>query len=252
MQNKTGIKQKVVEVFRFLCYNQFMKISGLEKFSMVDFGEKICATVFTPSCNFACPFCHNGDLALNKNIALISEEEVFEYLSQRKKLLDAVVISGGEPTLQADLPSFLTKIKKLGYVIKLDTNGSNPYVLKKLVCDGLVDFVAMDVKNSLTAYPVTVGKPDVDLNAVKESVDFLLSDAVDYEFRTTLVAEFHDEKNITETADWLKGAKIIFLQQFVEKDTCIRAGLHPVPVETAMRYAQILKRTIKTVKLRGY
>lgn len=252
MQNKTGIKQKVVEVFRFLCYNQFMKISGLEKFSMVDFGEKICATVFTPSCNFACPFCHNGDLALNKNIALISEKDVLEYLSQRKNLLDAVVISGGEPTLQADLPSFLTEIKKLGYVIKLDTNGSNPYVLKKLVHDGLVDFVAMDIKNSLTAYPVTVGKPDADLDAVKKSVDFLLSDAVDYEFRTTLVAEFHDEKNIKETANWLKGAKIIYLQQFVEKDTCICAGLHPVPVKTAMHYAEILNRTIKTVKLRGY
>lgn len=128
-----------------------------------------------------------------------------------------MVISGGEPTLQADLPSFLTEIKKLGYVIKLDTNGSNPYVLKKLVYDGLVDFVAMDIKNSLTAYPVTVGKPDADLDAVKKSVDFLLSDAVDYEFRTTLVAEFHDEKNIKETANWLKGAKIIYLQQFVER-----------------------------------
>ena len=229
-----------------------MKISGLEKFSMVDFGEKICATVFTPSCNFACPFCHNGDLALNKNIALISEEEVFEYLSQRKKLLDAVVISGGEPTLQADLPSFLTKIKKLGYVIKLDTNGSNPYVLKKLVCDGLVDFVAMDVKNSLTAYPVTVGKPDVDLNAVKESVDFLLSDAVDYEFRTTVVKGLHTEESIIGAAKWIAGAKEYYLQQFKDSGHVIAIeGLSEYNEQEMHALAQAAAQYVPGTQVRG-
>lgn len=229
-----------------------MKICGLEKFSLVDFGEKICATVFTPSCNFACPFCHNGDLALDKNLVLLDEKDVLDYLALRKKMLDAVVVSGGEPTLQSDLPEFLKKVKKLGYTVKLDTNGSNPKVLKKLVADGLVDYVAMDIKNSLDSYPVTVGLPLVNLDAIKESVDFLLTDVVDYEFRTTLVSEFHDETTVRTVAEWLDGAKSLYLQRFVERPSCIAKGLHPVPTETAQRYVEILKKTIKNVALRGY
>lgn len=228
-----------------------MKILGLEKLSLVDYPGYTCAVVFTGGCNFRCPFCHNAGLVM-EDVEELSEIEVIEYLTKRHGLLDAVCVSGGEPTMQSDLISFLKKLKDIGYKVKLDTNGSNPNILKNILDNNLVDYVAMDIKNNLEDYSEIIGYKCYDSAKILESINILKENKVDYEFRTTLVKEFHELQNIQKMSEDLLGAKTLYLQRFVDNDNCIEKNLHEVPKDIAENYVDVLSTTISNVQLRGY
>lgn len=228
-----------------------MKIFGLEKLSMVDYEGHLCAVVFTAGCNFCCPYCHNADLVKGNHLSEIYQDDFFAYLDKRKSMLDSVCISGGEPTLQPDLPDFIKKIKDKGFLVKVDTNGTNFEMLKNLVEQELVDYVAMDIKNSPSAYQKTAGR-EIDIASIKKSVEFLKQNLVPYEFRTTLVDNYHNEKTISEMTEWLKGAKKLYLQHFVDNGTCITNGLKEVDRATAIKFKNIVENTVSEVQLRGY
>lgn len=228
-----------------------MEVYGLEKLSLVDYSNYACAVIFTGGCNFRCPFCHNSGL-VDKEVNPISNLEVLEFLEKRRKLLDAVCISGGEPTLQSDLIDFIKKVKNLGYKVKLDTNGTNPTMLKEIINNNLVDYIAMDIKNSFDKYPLTTGLNCIDLNNIKLSIDLIKESQIDYEFRTTLVKEFHEEKDIMKISDMLGECKRLYLQKFVSNENCINSNLNPIDKDTAENWRQILSQNIDHVYLRGY
>ncbi len=209
-----------------------MIISGFQKMTLLDFPGKVACTIFTGGCNFRCPFCHNAMLVTEDFKAEFSEEEIISFLKKRKGLLDGVCITGGEPLLHEDITEFIRKIKSMGYAVKLDTNGSFPHKLKSLVNDGLIDYVAMDIKNSMEKYALTAGSSESILPRIEESIDFLLSGAVDYEFRTTVVKEFHSTEDIAAAARRIKGAKRYFLQYFEDSGGLISEGLSPVDKQT--------------------
>ncbi|MBE6813615.1 MAG: anaerobic ribonucleoside-triphosphate reductase activating protein [Ruminococcaceae bacterium] len=199
-----------------------MIIQGLQKLTLLDFPGHTACTVFTPGCNFRCPFCHNASLVTHIDAdPVCTEEEFFSFLKKRQGLLDGVAVTGGEPLLQKDIVPFLEKVRALGFAVKLDTNGSRPDVLKAIVRAGLVDYVAMDVKNTKEKYPLTAGIDGTLLDAVEESIDFLLTNAVDYEFRTTLVKNFHTKEDIVSMSHRLQGAKRWFLQFFKDSGDLI-------------------------------
>ncbi len=230
-----------------------MEILGLEKMSIVDYDGKVVATVFTGSCNFRCPFCHNSALVLDyKNINAIPEKELFDFLVKRKNLLDGVCITGGEPTLQKDLPFFIEKIKKQGYLVKLDTNGTNPDMVKELCQAGLVDYFAMDIKNDKEHYADIIGLNKYDTAKIEQTVDYFLSGKADYEFRTTLISAFHKAQNMHKIGDWLKGANKYFLQKFKSGDNCIKKDLTAIELNTANEFLSIVSPFVKQAKLRGY
>jgi len=228
-----------------------MKICGLEKLSLVDYEGKVCAVVFTGGCNYKCPFCHNSTLALNKAQEIL-EEDILAYLLQRKKMLDAVCVSGGEPTLWQDLPEFLAKVKEMGFLVKLDTNGTNPQMLQKLINEKLIDYVAMDIKNCFKNYTQTAGVLNANVERVKESLNILKENKILYELRTTLVKEFHTKEDICSMANDLVGAKKIYLQKYNSLDTCIKKNLTAVSKDEALTFADILEKTVNKVGLRGY
>ncbi len=227
-----------------------MKISGVEKLSLVDYPGRMCATLFTSGCNLRCPYCHNSGLVFNKYDA-IDNEEIFEFLEMRKGMLDAVCISGGEPTLQKDLVDFITRLKVMGYKVKLDTNGTNPLIVTYLIGFKMIDYIAMDIKNCWDKYPETTDS-NVCVPDVQQSFLAIIGNDVNYEFRTTLISEFHDEESIRKMGQDLKGAQALVLQKFVDNGTCIKSGYHAVPYETAEKYRRILRETIPLVVLRGY
>ncbi|MFA7223071.1 MAG: anaerobic ribonucleoside-triphosphate reductase activating protein [Bacilli bacterium] len=230
-----------------------MDFAGFQKISLVDYDRKISCTLFTAGCNFRCPFCHNSDLVIYaKNAEYIPFSEILDYLTKRKGMLDAVVITGGEPTLMPDLIEKMIAIKNLGYKIKLDTNGTHPDILKNLVESHLVDYVAMDIKNSYDGYPKTTGVKDINMKPIIESINYLLSGVVDYEFRTTLVREFHNDDEIRMLGKLIQGARRYFLQHFINNENCIEHDLHDVPLHDALRFQSILLPYINEVKLRGY
>lgn len=228
-----------------------MKIYGFEKLSMVDFEGHLCATVFTGGCNFRCPFCQNADLVNVTNLEQYNEDEIFAHLEKRKNVLDSVCISGGEPTLNPDLKNFIQKLKQRGLLVKLDTNGTKPDLLKELIDEGLIDYVAMDVKNSPALYPKTAGAI-VNMDDVGKSVELLKSNVVPYEFRTTLVSGHHSNESIEEMGKWLDGADKIYLQCFVDSGNCLQQGLQKVPKDRALIFKTILQKYINQVELRGY
>lgn len=198
-----------------------MLIAGLTKTTLLDYPGHVAATIFTGGCNFRCPFCHNAGLVLTPSSAeMYSEEDVFSFLKKRRNVLQGVCITGGEPTLCADLPEFIRKVKKLGYAVKLDTNGYKPEVLRALLQAELLDYVAMDIKNCLSKYGATAGV-EVELKKVEQSVELLKNSGIDYEFRTTVVKEFHTPEDLREIGKWLKGCSKYFLQQFRESDNLI-------------------------------
>lgn len=223
---------------------------GIEKMSLVDFDGKIACTLFTGGCNYRCPFCHNSPL-INEQ-PFLDLNEIITYLEKRKRMLDAVVISGGEPTLHKSLPVILKVIKELGYVIKLDTNGTNPKMLKELIDNKLIDYVAMDIKGSLNNYHLITGVKNPLLDNIKESINILKQSNIDFEFRTTLVKEYHDIKTINEMKELLKGTKKIFLQKFVLRETCLDQSLNEIDILTATKYKEILEQSVENVYLRGY
>ncbi len=220
---------------------------------MVDYDNYISCTVFTGGCNFRCPFCHNGALVVgNLTAQRIEENDVFDYLTKRKGLVDAVCVTGGEPTLQPDLAQFLRKVRAMGYRTKLDTNGLKPNTLKALLDEGLLDYVAMDIKNSKEKYALTVGLKDVDVDKISQSVEILKSSGIEYEFRTTLIDEFHSFEDMQQIADWISGAKRYFIQKYKDNDGCLSHGYNEAPKDIAESYLALFKDKVQTTGLRGY
>ncbi len=202
-----------------------MLIYGLQKLSLLDYPGKLAATVFTGGCNLRCSFCHNASLVTRfSECERISDEEVFSFLKKRKGLLDGVCITGGEPLLQEDLADFIINVRAMGFLVKLDTNGAFPEKLNSLIRRSLVDYVAMDIKNSFDKYPLTAGIPDFDSSPVIESVKLLLQGKVPYEFRTTLVAPLHTEADIEKIGLVVKGAENYFLQNFEDSGDLVGFG----------------------------
>ncbi len=229
-----------------------MHIAGFQKLTLLDYPGKVACTVFTPGCGFRCPFCHNASLVLpGREREDIPGEQVLSYLKKRAGVLEGVCISGGEPLLQKDLRGFISRIKALGYAVKLDTNGSDPTALKRLTEEGLLDYVAMDIKNALPKYPETAGVPGMDLGAVMESAETLMQGRTPFEFRTTVVREFHTPEDVREIGRWLRGAPRYFLQNFVPSGDLIRQGLHPAEEEEMRTMAGILREYVGEVALRG-
>ena len=232
-------------------------ICGLQKMTLLDFPGKIACTVFLGGCNFRCPFCHNSELFMGKPEKLMEDEDFFKFLKSRKGLLDGVCVSGGEPTLYKNLPEFLARIKELGFLVKLDTNGSRPEVVKELVEENLVDYIAMDVKNSPAMYAQTIGLETMDLTPIEESLRFLIGGNVPYELRTTLVSQLHTEKSIQDMGAWLGGLvtgmkpKKLFLQSFVDRDTVLFSGLSAPEPETTKGFAKILEPFAGSVTIRN-
>jgi pyruvate formate lyase activating enzyme len=198
-----------------------IQIGGLQKLTLIDFPGRIASTVFVIGCNFKCPWCYSSELVLPEKIKKqpkISEKEIFNHLKERKRLLEGVVMCGGEPTINKKLPSFIEKIKKLGYLVKLDTNGSNPKMLKKLIKRKLIDYVAMDMKLPKERYPEIFGKR-VKIEDIEESIKILKEGKVDYEFRTTVVPTVLNKEDILKIAKWIRGAKRYYLQNFRPEKT---------------------------------
>ena len=230
-----------------------MLISGLQKLTLLDYPGTVACTVFTGCCNFRCPFCHNAALVLPELMDKNNEEEkVLSFLKKRQGVLEGVAITGGEPLLHADMPQFLAKIRELGYKIKLDTNGSFPDRLMEIVNSGLVDRVAMDIKNPPELYARTVGLEKLDTAAIERSKNFLLEGRVDYEFRTTAVKGLHTAQSIAAAAKWIEGAKEYYLQQFKDSGQLLRGeGLGAFNEEEMKALADAARPYVPSVKLRG-
>ena len=228
-----------------------MKIHGLQKMTLLDFPGRVACTVFLGGCDFRCPFCHNYELVDGSAPAVMEDDALFAFLEKRRGLLDGVAVTGGEPCLRPDLPELLGRIKAMGYAVKLDTNGTHPERLRAIIEEGLADYVAMDVKNSPEKYAQTVGLDSVDLAGVRESVELLKRGNVDYEFRTTVVDELHEEKDFEAIGAWLKGARRYFLQPFVDRDSVPFGNLHAPSREKLERCAEIARRFVTEICLRG-
>jgi pyruvate formate lyase activating enzyme len=229
-----------------------MEIHGFVKTTLLDYPGHLAATIFTGGCNFRCPFCHNASLVLSPAAQpVFDEEQVFDTLRKRTGILEGVCITGGEPTLYSGLTGFIRRIKELGYLVKLDTNGNNPHIIKELVKNGYLDYVAMDIKNSRANYGLSNGLSGFDTRRIEESVSFLLSGSVEYEFRTTVVREHHTGKDMLEIGKWLEGAEAYFLQPYKDSGDVILSGL-TAPSKTDMdSYKDLLKPYIKNVEIRG-
>ena len=234
-----------------------MKISGLQKLTLLDFPNRVACTVFLGGCNLRCPFCHNSQLLGGDAEELMNSGALLDFLRKRQGVLDGVCITGGEPTLHADLPELLRSIRALGYAIKLDTNGTNPSMLRRLIDEGLVDYVAMDVKNGPDHYAETVGIEGFSLAAIEESIRILLESKTDYELRTTVVLPLHSEDSIAAMSAWLtalgdgKKVKRLYLQPFVDRDTVPVAGLCAPEADTLSAFVGLLQSCADYVTLRG-
>lgn len=229
-----------------------MNIQGLQKLTLLDYPEKVACTIFTAGCNFRCPFCHNAALVTHVDpYKGMQEGEVLAFLKKRQGILDGVCLTGGEPLLQPDIAAFIDKVKELGYSVKLDTNGSNIERLRQLVEKDLVDYVAMDIKNAPNKYGQTIGIDGYNLENILQSVDYLKSGAVSYEFRTTVVREFHKREDFASIGRWLKGAEHYYLQAFIDSGDLIQPGLRGYTSVIMQQALEIVKRYIPNAELRG-
>lgn len=230
-----------------------MKLQSVQKLSLLDFPDRVACTVFTPGCNFRCPFCHNPSLVLPSRQAGEETDEgaFFDFLDSRRGRLDGVCVTGGEPLLQPGLEDFLARIKTMGFAVKIDTNGSLPDRLKGIVASGLADYVAMDIKNAPVRYGETVGVAEAPLDAVRESAAFLLSGTLPYEFRTTVVSELHTEQDMEEIGRWIHGSPKYFLQQFVDTEDLVGGGFTPCSPEKMREFLEIVRKYVPAAEIRG-
>lgn len=227
-----------------------MKIGGFQKMTVLDYPGKVACTVFTHGCNLRCPFCHNARLVV-RDEDLIDENEILSYLNKRRGILDGVCISGGEPTLQSDLFDFMKKIKDLGMLIKLDTNGTCPDKLQYAIDNGLVDYVAMDIKNCREEYAKTCGLSKMDISKIEKSVEILMQSGIDYEFRTTVTKELHTPDDFAKIGQWIKGAKRYYIQSFVDSGDIILEGLNPLDLQGLKALSEAVSPYVPSVELRG-
>lgn len=233
-----------------------VKLLGLNKTTLLDYPGRVACTIFLGGCNFRCPFCHNKDIVLaSDGLGGYSRDEISAFLQKRRGILTGVCITGGEPTINNELPDFIAGIKQLGYKVKLDTNGSNPEMLAALIADGLIDYCAMDIKSCAEKYDTCVGF--CDLAAVKESVEILLSQpcsdsgGFSYELRTTLVKELHGEDELRSICQWIKGANAYYLQSYVESEGVFCKGFHAHDEETLAHFEHLCQTYIPNTHLRG-
>lgn len=228
-----------------------MLIEGLNKTTLLDYPKHIAATIFTPGCNMRCPFCHNADI-VEGNLELINEEDVLEFLEKRKNILQGICITGGEPTLQKDLAAFIQKVKNMGYLIKLDTNGTNPHILKQLYTLGLLDYVAMDIKNTFEKYTITAGTENLQPDLIKESIFLIQNSQIPYEFRTTVVDEFHTEEDIRSICREINGACVYYLQSYVESKHILSGkSFHPWEPKRLIHLVHELQKENIHIETRG-
>lgn len=224
----------------------------MNKLTLLDYPGKLAATIFLGNCNFCCPFCQNGDLVLRPSgQPIIDQEEVLRFLKKRQGILEGVCITGGEPTLYDGLEELIVAIRQLGYFVKLDTNGYKPETLKKLVKKGLLDMVAMDIKSDQDTYGIVSGRSEIQINKICESVNFLMENHVPYEFRTTVVREFHNAETFAKIGQWIGGCQAYYLQNYRDSDAVIQSGLHGYTIKELHIFKDILSKTIKTVEIRG-
>ncbi len=229
-----------------------IKIHGFNKLTLLDYPGKLACTIFLGNCNFRCPFCQNGSLVLNpESEPTIPMEEVMRTLKKRQGILEGVCVTGGEPTLHPELEDFITEMKALGYMVKLDTNGSRPKVLKSLIEKQKIDYVAMDIKNSQQKYAETAGISHLDLEAIEESVQLLKSNVVDYEFRTTVARELHSEEDFRQIGKWISGCKRYFLQNYRESGNVILPIFSSYSREELEYFQKFLCQTMNQVEIRG-
>ena len=228
-----------------------MKICGLQKTTLLDFPGHVAATVFLGGCNFRCPFCHNSELLGSDAEPLFTEDEILGFLNKRRGILEGVCITGGEPTLTPELEPFIKKIRAMGYLVKLDTNGYQPKILKKLVSLEILDYVAMDIKAGRENYQDAAGVNITDMERIEESVSFLLSGNITYEFRTTAVKGIHEADDFRDIGKWLKGDSPYYLQNFVDSDQVLCPGYKSFSIEELKGFLGILKPFLPKASLRG-
>lgn len=229
-----------------------MQIHGFNKSTLLDYPKHLAATVFVGGCNMRCPFCHNASLVLRPNSQpTINPKDIFDYLRKRKNILEGICITGGEPTLYSDIISFISTIKELGFKVKLDTNGTNPALIRELVERQLIDYIAMDIKNSREKYKITAGNKALSIKSIEESISFIMSDKVDHEFRTTIVNELHTAQDMDSIGQWIKGARAYYIQAYKDSGDIISPGYTSPSKETLIRYQDILSHYTKNVSIRG-
>ena len=228
-----------------------MKIHGLQKMTLLDFPQRVACTVFLGGCDFRCPFCHNFELIDGSAPPVMEKEELLRFLKTRTGLLDGVAITGGEPCLHRDLPQLLAEIRSLGFATKLDTNGFHPQMLEEILKDGLVDYVAMDIKNSPEKYALTCGLQEIDMEPIRRSVSLLMSGSTAYEFRTTVVDELHEAKDFEAIGQMIAGAKQYFLQAFTDRDSVPFDRLSAPSADRMRQYAKIAEKYVPDTHLRG-
>ncbi|MBP3808640.1 MAG: anaerobic ribonucleoside-triphosphate reductase activating protein [Eubacterium sp.] len=228
-----------------------MQIHGLQKMTLLDFPGKVACTVFLGGCDFRCPFCHNWDILDPSTPVIMEEDEFYKFLDKREGLLDGVAITGGEPLLRSGMVDFIKGIRSRGFLVKLDTNGNHPDRLKELVSEGLLDYVAVDVKNNKERYGETVGIPMLDISKIEETISFLLEGNVPYEFRTTVLRQFHDADSFKGIAEWIEGAEHYFIQSFVDRETVPFSGLEAYSPEELEEFKKLVEPHVKHIDIRG-
>ena len=228
-----------------------MKIHGLQKMTLLDFPGRVACTVFLGGCDFRCPYCHNFELVDGSAPPIMDDNQLFAFLEKRRGLLDGVAITGGEPCLHRDLPDLMRRVREMGFSVKLDTNGAHPAMLSGILDEGLADYVAMDIKNSPEKYAATVGLASIDLGPIRESVDLLMRGQADYEFRTTVVDEFHADQDFEAIGAWIQGARQYFLQAFTDRDSVPFGNLHAPSKEAMQRHLEIARKYVPNSFLRG-
>ena len=228
-----------------------MKIQGLQKMTLLDYPGRVACTVFLGGCDFRCPFCHNFELVEGPLPDLVGEEDFFAFLQKRRGLLDGVAVTGGEPCLRGDLPEFLARIREAGFDVKLDTNGNHPHMLARLIDEGLVDYVAMDVKNSPGKYASTVGLATIDLAPITESMQLIMRSGVAYEFRTTVVEQYHEASDFEEIGSWIQGANRYCLQAFADNASVPNHALSAPKLSSLLEFRDISARFVKHAEIRG-
>lgn len=229
-----------------------MKLYGLQKLTLLDYPERIACTVFCGGCNMRCPFCHNAALVLAPGeVDTMSEEDFFAFLEKRRGILDGVCVTGGEPLLQWDLPAFLSRIREMGFSVKLDTNGSFPVRLAEIIEAGNIDYIAMDIKNSREKYAETVGVSDFDVSPILESIRLIRESGIPHEFRTTVVKEFHTPEDIEAIGSMIEGEERYFLQHFKDSGALIEGGLSPMSEEDEDRALNLVRKYVPNAALRG-
>ena len=232
--------------------NEKIKICGLQRLTLLDFPGEIACTVFLGGCNFRCPFCHNASLVDPQRIEkLMSEDDFFSFLDSRVGKLGGVCISGGEPTVYPEVYSFIKRIKEKGFKVKLDTNGTSPELIERLISDSLLDYIAMDIKSSKEGYQKAIGKSDFDISLIERSVSIIMSSDLNYEFRTTLVRGIHSPEDMRAIGQWIRGAKRYFLQSFRDSGDILTEGCSALDSAALKAYLSIACEYIPTAELRG-